>query len=192
MDETIEKASIINSVKENSNRFIENLMNNLIFDDLFSKNKNDICESLISIVNDSCHDNLIKKSNYDLSVLLKVKPNKISLLKENISFRFYDSSKRDSLFSEFLKNLAFEKQSKSTNAKYILEEGKDNKKNDTLILYLENPILRSELERRLKEATTKSFDHSFNREKFIISKEAFVTMLIKEMQEEKNLKTYKV
>ena len=156
--------------------FADSILEKLILDDLFSKTKSDICETLISITNECSDDFLVNKSNYELSNLLRIRQSRVKTLKETISLRFLSQSKRDEMFCKFLDNLYLEdSKEKSVQGKYLVYESSTNP--SVFKLCLEDNVLRNELERRLKETTNKTLDCSFNKEVLEIPKDAFVKML---------------
>ena len=162
----------------NNELFVKEVTEKLLFDDLFSKTKTDICETLVNIANQCSDSNfLFEMSNYDLSALLRIKQAKVKSLKESISVRFMDTQARDKLFYTFLDKLVLESNASKSKKEYEYIIGDNEKDENSFVIYVEDNCLKNEIERRLKMTSFKSLDYSFNREKLIIQKADFIQML---------------
>ncbi len=159
-------------------KFANELWGKIIDDELFSRQKNDICDYVLYLFNkyDSAHF-LDSLSNAENERLLKTTASKIKASKKNISVKFMNEAEYDEVFDDFLNDL--DKRVKSNNL--IIENGK-------IKTTIENPALRDILSSKLKVITNDALDYSLNSEKVSISIKNFLAMLRNEVAKENQAK----
>lgn len=106
-------------------------------------------------------------SNFDNARLLKVTEQKVKSAKKNISVKFMDENEFAKVFNDFIENIS--------TGKISLRDDADFYK-----FTIENNVLRSILEAKLKAATEETFTHSLNTEQVSIEKRFFLAMLANE------------
>ncbi len=152
---------------DNPQAFCDELWGKIIDDELFSRQKNDICDYVLYLFNkyDSAHF-LDSLSNAENERLLKTTASKIKASKKNIAAKFMDDDEYKDIFANFLSDFV--------NGKIAI---KDANTKGRIKLVIENPVYRSVLESKLKEKVQENFEYSLNSESVEISCSAFITML---------------
>lgn len=148
-------------------KFANELWGKIIDDELFSRQKNDICDYVLYLFNkyDSAHF-LDSHTNAENERLLKTTASKIKASKKNISVKFMKETEYKGIFENFLSDFVI--------GRIAI---KDSNKSGYVKLVIENPVYRSVLESKLKEKVQENFEYSLNSESVEISCSAFITML---------------
>lgn len=148
-------------------KFANDLWSKIIDDELFSRQKNDICDYVLYLFNkyDSAHF-LDSLSNAENERLLKTTASKIKASKKNIAIKFMNEIEYDNILSAFLGKFAND-----------LSQDKVNIKGDKFHFTLENRALRDILDAKLKETMQEGLDYNLNSEKVYISFHSFISML---------------
>lgn len=148
-------------------KFANDLWGKIINDELFSRQKNDICDYVLYLFNkyDSSHF-LDSHTNAENERLLKTTASKIKASKKNIAAKFMNETEYEGIFENFLSDFV--------NEKIAI---KDSNKSGYVKLVIENPVYRSVLESKLKEKVQENFEYSLNSESVEISCIAFIAML---------------
>lgn len=159
-------------------KFANDLWGKIINDELFSRQKNDICDYVLYLFNkyDSAHF-LDSQSNAENERLLKTTASKIKASKKNISVKFMNEVEYRQVFIDFLKSI-------NDKNKRIVKEirPKDKDKEPYLEFIIENNVLKDMLEAKLKRCVGDTFTYTLNSEKLELSHESFITMIKKEME----------
>lgn len=126
-------------------------MSKIINDELFSRQKNDICDYVLYLFNkyDSVHF-LDSHSNAENERLLKTTTSKIKASKKNISVKFMSDIEYQQVFKDFLNSLA------NDNPKSIVKQ----KENGDLEFTIENNVLKDILESKLKKWANTTFTYT--------------------------------
>lgn len=159
-------------------KFANELWSKIIDDELFSRQKNDICDYVLYIFNkyDSSHF-LDSLSNAENERLLKTTASKIKASKKNISVKFMNEAEYRQIFIDFLKSI------NDKNRRIVKEiRPKDENKEPYLEFIIENNVLKDMLEAKLKRCVGDTFTYTLNSEKLELSHKSFITMIKKEME----------
>ncbi len=163
---------------DNPKAFCDELWSKIINDELFSRQKNDICDYVLYLFNkyDSVHF-LDSLSNAENERLLKTTASKIKASKKNISVKFMNEVEYRQVFIDFLKSI-------NDKNKRIVKEirPKDEDKEPYLEFVIENNVLKDMLEAKLKRCVGDTFTYTLNSEKLELSHESFIKMIKKEME----------
>lgn len=157
---------------QKTDEFAKELWSKIVNERLFSYQKNDICDYLLYLFNK--HDKgrfFDTNSNEQNERLLKTTAAKIKASKKNISVKFMNDTEYKGIFKDFLSSLA------NSNMVKEMSDGK-------LEFVVENNVLKDMLGARLKKWVNETFTYTLNSEKLIISCEAFLTMIKKEVTEQ--------
>lgn len=159
-------------VLDNADKFANELWTKIVDERLFSYQKADICDYLLYLFNTHSKEKFLdKNSNADNERLLKTTAAKIKTSKKNIAVKFMSDNEYKQIFKDFLNSLATTK---------LVKE----KENGNLEFIIENNVLKDILEAKLKKWVNETFTYTLNSEKLVISCEAFLTMIKKEVKEQ--------
>ena len=159
-------------VLDNADKFANELWTKIVNNGLFSYQKADICDYLLYLFNTHSKEKFLDtNSNADNERLLKMSTSKIKTSKKNIAVKFMDDKEYKQIFKDFLNSLATTK---------LVKE----KENGNLEFIIENNVLKDILEAKLKKWVNETFTYTLNSEKLVISCEAFLTMIKKEVKEQ--------
>ncbi len=174
-----EKAKIFSdSESTRALKFANELWGKIVDDELFSRQKNDICDYVLYLFNkyDSAHF-LDSLSNAENERLLKTTASKIKASKKNISVKFMNEAEYRQVFIDFLNSI------NDKNRRIVKEiRPKDENKEPYLEFIIENNVLKDMLEAKLKRCVGDTFTYTLNSEKLELSYESFITMIKKEME----------
>lgn len=143
---------------------------------LYAKTKQDFYDYVLYLLDKHSGNNFFSRNtNAQNERLFKVSDTRIKAAKKNISVKFMDTTEYDEIFKDFVNSFA---KTLKENSKILQSEGK------TWIMLLENPVIRSVLEQKLKDDCNNAFDIHFNTEKVSIEKKSLIEMFQKEAKKQ--------
>lgn len=160
-----EKKSITIS---NTVKFAEDMVQAVTQGDFASYGKADMYDCILYLLNKHSAEKFLDTySNFDNSRMLKITEQRVKMAKKNISLKFMDTAEFDSVFDTFIQKIS----------------GGQITPRDTGDYYnftIEDTVLRSILEAKLKETVGETFTHKLNTEQVSIAKKDFLEMLAHE------------
>lgn len=154
--------------EKEAKKFAECIAEKITADGLYASSKTDFYDFVLYNLNKYSDAHFLDTlSNFDNARLLKVTEQKVKSAKKNISVKFMDENEFAKVFNDFIENIS--------TGKISLRDDADFYK-----FTIENNVLRSILEAKLKAATEETFTHSLNTEQVSIEKRFFLAMLANE------------
>ncbi len=172
MNRESKKSTII---LDNPSEFVNDLWSKIVDDELFSRQKNDICDYLLYLFNKHDLSHFLDKNNNEQNErLLKMTASKIKTSKKNIAVKFMDSAEYGNILNAFINDFPNNIKSK----KIVVRD-------ENFHFVIENRALRDILEANLKDKAQDTLDYSLNGEKVFISIDSFFTMLKNKVPQDK-------
>lgn len=145
------------------------LWNEITTNGLYAKSKTDFYDYVLYLLNKADKNHFFDTNdNAKNERLLKVNSTHIKAAKKNISVKFMNNDEYEAIFHNFIKSVA------DGSLSFFPDEGENYK------IMIEDSVLRSVLEAKLKKSAKTTFDYHLNKEIVCVSHKDFVTMLIAE------------
>lgn len=143
---------------------------------VYTRSKNDFYDFVLYTLNKYDQNRfLLTNDNSDNEKLLKISATKIKNAKKNISVKFMNSEELEEIFKDFLEKIQEDD--------YLKISEDDN----NYVFIIEDVVLRSILESKLKKLTQTTLNYKLNMEIVEVNQNAFIDLLAMEVAAMRNL-----
>lgn len=143
---------------------------------VYTRSKNDFYDFVLYTLNKYDQNRfLLTNDNSDNEKLLKISATKIKNSKKNISVKFMNSEELEEIFKDFLEKIQEDD--------YLKISEDDN----NYVFIIEDVVLRSILESKLKKLTQTTLNYKLNMEIVEVNQNAFIDLLAMEVAAMRNL-----